>query len=113
MKQYQCIRHFPKKYSKKKTGNPHLILNDKQQQYYALAEIHTLLKSIGKSLKDYTQMPQPPNSYLDCSVNNLIIEETSYNIQEMEKEHATLISSCNTEQLEIYNAEVFYNLPII
>ncbi|KAK1398933.1 hypothetical protein POM88_008796 [Heracleum sosnowskyi] len=84
--------------------NPHLILNEKQQQYYALAEIHTLLKSIGKSLKDYTQMPQPPYSYLDCSVNNLIIEETSYDTGEMEKEYATLISSCNTEQMEIYNA---------
>ncbi|KAK1361528.1 hypothetical protein POM88_046002 [Heracleum sosnowskyi] len=79
--------------AKKKTGNPHLILNEKQQQYYALAEIHTLLKSIGKSLKDYSQMPQPPNSYLDCSVNNLIIEETSYDIGEMEKEYSTLISS--------------------
>ncbi|KAK1404591.1 hypothetical protein POM88_004196 [Heracleum sosnowskyi] len=84
--------------------NPHLILNEKQQQYYALAEIHTLLKSIGKSLKDYTQMFQPPNSYLDCSVNNLIIEETSYDTAEMEKEYATLIFSCNTEQMEIYNA---------
>ncbi|KAK1358273.1 hypothetical protein POM88_051529 [Heracleum sosnowskyi] len=66
--------------------------------------IHTLLKSIGKSLKDYSQMPQPPNSYLDCSVNNLIIEETSYDIGEMEKEYLTLISSCNREQLEIYSA---------
>ncbi|KAK1353898.1 ATP-dependent DNA helicase [Heracleum sosnowskyi] len=61
---------------KKLTGNPHLILNEKQQQFYALAEIHNLLKSIGKSLQDYSQMPQPPHSYLDCGINNLIIEET-------------------------------------
>ncbi|XP_074351616.1 uncharacterized protein LOC141690740 [Apium graveolens] len=36
---------------RKVTGNPHLQLNDKQLEFYALAEIHKLLKSIGKSLK--------------------------------------------------------------
>ncbi|XP_074352823.1 uncharacterized protein LOC141691974 [Apium graveolens] len=88
----------------KLTGNRHLMLNEKQQQYYALAEIHTLLKTIGKSLKDFIQMPQPPNSYLDCNVNNLIIEETSYKIAEMKKEFQHLFSTYNKEQLEVYSA---------
>lgn len=70
----------------------------------SFAEIHTLLKSIGKSLKDYSQMPQPPNSYLDCNINNLIVEETSYDITEMEKEFNQLISTCNAEQLSIYQS---------
>ncbi|XP_074346546.1 uncharacterized protein LOC141685336 [Apium graveolens] len=43
------------------TGNPHLILNKKQQQLYALAEIHNIFKSIGKSFENYSQMPQPPH----------------------------------------------------
>ncbi|XP_017226413.1 uncharacterized protein LOC108202501 isoform X1 [Daucus carota subsp. sativus] len=86
------------------TGNPLLILNEKQQQFYALAEIHNLLKTIGKSIKEFNQLPQPPNSYLDCSVNNLIIEETSYNITDMKKEYEQLFASCNKEQLEVYHA---------
>lgn len=49
-------------------------------------------------------MPQPPNTYLDFSNNNLIIEETSYDIGEMEKEHADLISNCNEEQLAVYHS---------
>lgn len=62
------------------------------------------MKSIGKSLKDYNQMPQPPNSYLDCSANNLVIEETSYDMTEMAKEYEELISNCNAEQLDVYNS---------
>lgn len=62
------------------------------------------MRSIGKSLKDFEQMPQPPNTYLDFSKNNLIIEETSYDIAEMEKEHAELISNCNAEQLAVYHS---------
>ncbi|XP_074352539.1 uncharacterized protein LOC141691671 [Apium graveolens] len=85
-------------------GNPHLILNEKQQQFYALAEIHNILKTIGKFLEDYSQMPQPPHSYFDCGLNNLIVEKTSYNISEMEKKILDLYSSCNAEQLEVYNA---------
>lgn len=49
-------------------------------------------------------MPQPPNTYLDFSKNNLMIEETSYDIAEMEKEHAELISNCNAEQLAVYHS---------
>lgn len=49
-------------------------------------------------------MPQPPSSYLDCNVNNLIIEETSYDVYEMEKEFSQLFSSCNKEQLEVYKS---------
>lgn len=49
-------------------------------------------------------MPQPPNSYLDCSANNLVIEETSYDMTEMAKEYEELISNCNAEQLDVYNS---------
>ncbi|XP_074374312.1 uncharacterized protein LOC141714709 [Apium graveolens] len=70
----------------------------------ATDKIHNILKSIGKSLEDYSQMPQPPHNYLDCGLNNLIVEETSHNIAEMDKEFLDLYSRCNDEQLEIYNA---------
>ena len=41
--------------------------------------------------------------YLDFSDNNLIIEETSYDIEDMAQQHKSLISSCTDEQLDIYN----------
>ena len=63
-----------------------------------------MLKSIGKSLKDYNQLPQPPSSYLDFSANNLIIEETSYDQTEMEKQYEELIANCNPEQLSVYKS---------
>ncbi|XP_063942813.1 uncharacterized protein LOC108203255 [Daucus carota subsp. sativus] len=89
---------------RKVSGNPNLVLNEKQIEYFALAEIHKLLKSIGKSLNDFNDMPQPPRNYLDCDLNNLIIEETSYNLDQMAEEHKSLISEMNEEQLQVYNA---------
>ncbi|KAK1351975.1 hypothetical protein POM88_053689 [Heracleum sosnowskyi] len=112
MKGFKCIRHFPKKYSalnckvtdlrhlwdshwkhmvddilmkrRNVMRNSKLMLNDKQLQFYALAEIDELLRSIGKSLKNFLQLPQPPTSYLNHGSNNLILEETNYNVVEME-----------------------------
>ncbi|KAL8115602.1 hypothetical protein AgCh_022197 [Apium graveolens] len=49
-------------------------------------------------------MPQLPNTYLDFNDNNLVAEERSYDIAEMEKEHADLISKCNEKQLKVYHS---------
>ena len=68
-----------------------------------LSEIHKLLKSIGKSLKDFHDMPQPPKTYLDTMTNSLITEETSYDTLKMSEEHQSLKSNCNAEQLEAYD----------
>ncbi|XP_063945878.1 uncharacterized protein LOC108212277 [Daucus carota subsp. sativus] len=81
-----------------------LMLDDKQLQFYALAKIDDLLRSIGKSLKNFPQLPQPPENYLNHGSNNLILEETNYNINEMEKENHRLLSTINDEQLNVYNA---------
>ncbi|XP_063950001.1 uncharacterized protein LOC108221463 [Daucus carota subsp. sativus] len=81
-----------------------LILNDMQLQLYALAEIDDLLRAIGKSLKTYSQLPQPPNSYLHHGTNNLILEETNYNLAEMKLEHDNLLANCNLEQLSVYES---------
>ncbi|KAK1354048.1 hypothetical protein POM88_047304 [Heracleum sosnowskyi] len=102
MKDFKCVRHFPKKYCprtffdesgfpvymrrktpyndmvddilyirRRLTGNNMLLLNTKQQQFFALAEIHKLLKSIGKSLMDFKQLPQPPATYLQQGDSNI------------------------------------------
>lgn len=62
-----------------------------------------MLKSIGKSLKQFSQLPQPPASYLSSGLNNLVIEETSYNLAEMEVEFNKLYANCNPEHLAIFN----------
>ncbi|XP_074378593.1 uncharacterized protein LOC141720138 [Apium graveolens] len=80
-------------------SNAKLILNDKQLQFYALAEIDNLLRSIGKSLSHFTQLPQPPSSYLNQGSNNLIIKETSYDIKEMEAQHQQFLQNYNEHQL--------------
>lgn len=61
------------------------------------------MKSIGKSLKDYKQLPQPPAAYMQVGSNNLVNEETSYNIDQMKDDHKTLLSNCNADQLKVFN----------
>ncbi|XP_074327851.1 uncharacterized protein LOC141665769 [Apium graveolens] len=84
--------------------NSSLLLNDMQLQFYALAEIDKLLRSIDKCLKKYDQLPQPPATYLNNGTNNLILEETSYNIVEMEKEYSKLLQVCTEQQMSVYDA---------
>lgn len=71
--------------------------------HYLNTEIDNLLKSIGKSLKDYRQLPQPPTSYMEVGSNNLVHEETNYNIDEMKDEYKTLLKNCNDDQIKVYN----------
>ncbi|XP_074359741.1 uncharacterized protein LOC141699820 [Apium graveolens] len=86
--------------------NTLFTLNDMQLQFYALGEIDELLRSVGKSLKKFDQLPQPPRSYLNNGTNNLIIEETSYDTRKMEYETAKLLQDCTEEQRKIYDAVI-------
>lgn len=63
----------------------------------------TLLRTVGKCLKDYPQLPQPPLHYLSNGLNNLILDETSYDCAAMEMEYKKLFSNCNEEQRDVYN----------
>ncbi|XP_074324277.1 uncharacterized protein LOC141661192 [Apium graveolens] len=71
-----------------------------------IAEIDELLRSVGKSLKKFDQLPQPPRSYLNNGTNNLISEETSYDTRKMEYETAKLPQDCTEEQRKIYDAVI-------
>lgn len=59
--------------------------------------------SVGKSLKQFKQLPQPSANYLQAGSNNLVLDETSYNIAEMEAEFHKLFPNINPEQLQVYN----------
>ncbi|XP_074370995.1 uncharacterized protein LOC141712094 [Apium graveolens] len=67
-------------------------------------EIDKLLHCVGKSLEHFKQLPIPPQSYLQTGLNNLVIDETSYNMSEMAAEFDYLFLKCYPEQLQIYNA---------
>ncbi|XP_074337659.1 uncharacterized protein LOC141674854 [Apium graveolens] len=84
-------------------GNDDTVFYDRQLQYFALAKIDKLLRSIGKSLKHFKQLPQPPVDYLHTGTNNLVIDETSYNLSEMEEEFNKLFPNCNPEELQVFN----------
>ncbi|KAK1401327.1 hypothetical protein POM88_000932 [Heracleum sosnowskyi] len=47
---------------------PDLVLSTEEIQFFVLTEIDKLLRAVGKSLKSYPQMPQPPPSYLEVEV---------------------------------------------
>ncbi|XP_074327560.1 uncharacterized protein LOC141665475 [Apium graveolens] len=87
-----------------KSGGLQTILNEKQLEFYALVEIDKLLRCIGKSLEHFKQLPIPPRSYLQTGSNNLVIDETSYDMSEMAAEFDKRFPKCYLEQLHIYNA---------
>ncbi|XP_022030895.2 uncharacterized protein LOC110931830 [Helianthus annuus] len=82
---------------------PGLHLSDDQLKNYCLIELNELLEKNGKSLADFTDMPQPDTSLLDKMHNRLIREEMSYNRKQLTDEHGQLYASLNTEQTAIYD----------
>ncbi|XP_074352259.1 uncharacterized protein LOC141691417 [Apium graveolens] len=93
-------------YAHHSTGEPwflRLLLT----KFYALGEIDELLRSVGKSLKKFDQLPQPPRSYLNNGTNNLIIEETSYDTGKIEYENVKLLQDCTEEQRNIYDDTIY------
>ncbi|XP_071692482.1 uncharacterized protein [Rutidosis leptorrhynchoides] len=71
-----------------------------------LNEIAKLLLRNGKSLKNYPSMPYPSSKVLNLSDNPFIIDELSYNMPELEIQHAELIDSQNTDKKKAYNTIV-------
>ena len=63
------------------------------------SDVHQLLKGVGKSLSDFPMLPQPPPIYLNTGTNNLILDDTNYNVEDMRSEYEALINNCNEEQL--------------
>ncbi|XP_017217100.2 uncharacterized protein LOC108194658 [Daucus carota subsp. sativus] len=60
---------------RKNSGQHELVLSEEDVINYALADINQILKSLGKSLKDFPSMPQPPSHFINCEKNNLSVEQ--------------------------------------
>lgn len=67
------------------------------------------MNEVGKSLRDYSTMSFPDESFLLNFCNRLIQEEMGYDKVVMKMQHDKLFSDLNTEQLEVYN-EIIYSV---
>ncbi|XP_074358786.1 uncharacterized protein LOC141698074 [Apium graveolens] len=88
------------------SDNIHLTLSEYEILNYALAEIEKLLNDVGKSLRDFHMMPFPDERFFHSFVNRLIVEETSYNKEELRLNHEKAHKNLNSRQLDVYNAVV-------
>ncbi|XP_074346664.1 uncharacterized protein LOC141685467 [Apium graveolens] len=91
---------------RKISDNIHLTLSEYEIQNYALAEIEKLLNDVGKSLRDFHMTPFPDERFFLTFVNRLIVEETSYNKEELRLNHDKAHKNLNSRQLDVYNAVV-------
>ncbi|XP_074327016.1 uncharacterized protein LOC141664957 [Apium graveolens] len=99
---WSCFSDDVEHHRKKATGNNNLRLSEADVKNYALVEIEKLLNDIGKSLKDFPTMHFPPDVFRCTDLNRLIIEETSYNKDEMKELHDANYNKLNAEQMKVY-----------
>ncbi|XP_074369738.1 uncharacterized protein LOC141711229 [Apium graveolens] len=94
-------------YARRKiSNNIHLTLSEYEIKNYVLAEIEKLLNDVGKSLRDFHMMPFLDERFFHTFVNRLIVEETSYNKEELRLNHEKAHKNLNSRQLDVYNAVV-------
>ncbi|KAK1387452.1 hypothetical protein POM88_015630 [Heracleum sosnowskyi] len=80
---HNCDRYDILYKQRELSGNPNLKLNEEQLQNYALAEIERMLNTLGKSLIHFPTIPMPSSIYLDKCINRLILEERSYDTNQV------------------------------
>lgn len=79
-----------------------LCLSDDEKKQFALQEIEKILKSNGTSLSKWDNMPKP-SSDIDVTSNVLIMDERSYNKEELKDSHDRDIKKLTDEQKKIYD----------
>ncbi|KAL6569855.1 hypothetical protein OROMI_014369 [Orobanche minor] len=92
------ILHMKRKTLKR----PDLQLTEDQLKNLALGEIEKLLAENSTSLINFPGMPIPNENVTSDTENLLILEEMSYNIEEMKAEHAKLYPKLTDEQKTVY-----------
>nr|GEX72585.1 ATP-dependent DNA helicase PIF1-like [Tanacetum cinerariifolium] len=80
-----------------------LELSDIQRKNICLSYIECMLRSNNRSLKDIQNMPYPDQEYTIDGYNILIYDETSYNKNQLRKQHVKLYGSLTKEQKGIYS----------
>ncbi|KAK1365083.1 hypothetical protein POM88_040644 [Heracleum sosnowskyi] len=97
---------------RRSSGNNYLKLSEEEIQLYALGEIDRLLKALGKSLKDYPQIPQPPPQYLNNDAESEVLSifaKWVLDVGDGKIQHAESVNSLSTE-FDIRVPHAFCNL---
>ncbi|XP_074303613.1 uncharacterized protein LOC141638064 [Silene latifolia] len=79
-------------------------LTDEQIQNYALFELEMILNRGGRSLRNYADFPIPDTTLLKNSGNRLIIEEQSYDTEQLASESDQLQIGLNADQRRVYDS---------
>nr|XP_040256329.2 uncharacterized protein LOC120974039 [Aegilops tauschii subsp. strangulata] len=82
---------------------PTLQLTNTQKQAYGLIEIEKLMRQVGKSLKEYTEIELPNAAELDELGNRLINEEVNYDMEKLKDEHKTILNNLNQDQKKAFD----------
>ncbi|XP_073137503.1 uncharacterized protein [Henckelia pumila] len=81
-----------------------LQLSDDEIKNYALVEIEKLLRSYGKSLREFQSMPFPGDQYFQTtSRNRLILDELRFDRRSLSEEHDNHLNKLNSEQRHVYD----------
>ncbi|XP_073131970.1 uncharacterized protein [Henckelia pumila] len=80
-----------------------LQLNDEEIKNYSLVEIEKLLRSCGRSLRDFQSMSFPGDQYFEASRNRLIQDELRFDRRALSEEYDNLLKNLNREQRHVYD----------
>ncbi|PWA71252.1 hypothetical protein CTI12_AA282690 [Artemisia annua] len=80
-----------------------LRISDDEKKNVALFWIEELMRSRGRSLRQFPEMPFPDDRYISQFGNRLIYDETHYNPEELECEYERLYAALTTEQKGVYD----------
>ncbi|KAF7835661.1 ATP-dependent DNA helicase pif1 [Senna tora] len=84
--------------------NPDLVLDDDRVKDIALAEIEKILRSNGRSLRDFPPMPLPNDAMMSNTDNALMSEELNYDRNILRTQHSQFVSSLTAEQRNVYDS---------
>ena len=79
------------------------MLNDDEIKFLALVEIDRLLVKVGRSLRDFDDIPYPSSENYQLSVDGLINEELCYDHASLSKDLLNFISKFTDEQRHVYD----------
>jgi len=80
-----------------------LRIPDEDLKKLCLTEIKKLLRTNGRSLKDYKSMPKPDFSTMDAMGNKFIVDQVNYDKGVMERLHTELTTKLTIEQKAVHD----------
>ncbi|XP_019178998.1 PREDICTED: uncharacterized protein LOC109174197 [Ipomoea nil] len=88
---------------RKQLHNTDYVMNDAEKKNFTLVEIEKMLSMMGKSLRDFSEMPTANYETHNLISNRLIQEELAYDCLAQEKDNQELVSQLTKEQKGVYD----------